>query len=160
MIRTGSLLTGLMLLAAQVPWVACPEAGHGAVFPALGEEAVHGHVHEGHGHADCRCHHHHGHAHHAHHAHPHPHRAGTPVSSDGPTCECAPHTHGLLTTQLVADAQQVELPAPLVALAVHVAALSPNGDERRVREGAAGPEPPPDRPPSATCLEDEVRLLS
>ncbi len=149
-----------MLLAAQVPWVTCPEADQMELFPALGEHTVHNHVHHGHGHEDCDCH---GHDHgHHHHGHGHTHVPASPCDTppDVPSCECVPHMHGLLTTVLVADADAVELPAHTIAFMAQMAPLPPHVGESVVLEGAAGPEPPQNRPPSATCLEDNVRLLS
>lgn len=139
-----------MLLAAQVPWVACPTAEANAFFPALGGQAVHEHVHGGH-HGSCSAHgHHHGHTHD---------RAPAPRSEqDGPTIEPLHHVHGLLCAELVIDASAAELPAPQAVLAL---GIEPVEAEEAVRAAlAAGREPPPPRPPSAACIEDNVRLLS
>lgn len=139
------LLTALMLLTAQVPLLACPCPENGGLHPALNDD------HDARGH-----HHHHGHSH----SHSHAHHSHDPVTQDDERVEAPPHVHGLLSTPLVVTGARAELPATAAVLAAIPASLPPAGDEVVRTEGGAALAPPPQRPPSAACLADAVRLLA
>ncbi len=141
--RVGSLLTGLMLLAAQVPWIACPCAEPGSLSPAVNEHVAHAH------HGDCR-----GHTH----SQPAP---AQDTEDDGPVVEQRAHIHGIITADLVVDARRTDLPGlELLAVVPGLLERMAAPAKQRPLEGAVGLEPPPPRPPSAACLADNVRLLS
>lgn len=140
-LKTGAMLTVLMLLTAQVPLLACPCPDNGGLHPALADD--HDAHHHAHGHT-----HSHGHCH---------------AKANAPECSMAkglPHNHDVLNALLVLAGETVEMPT--AAACVHVVS-APVLDVRHATwrvEGGATLDPPPDRPPSAACLADAVRLLA